>query len=506
MTKMFELIYDKINKTKTTHGSKLLKQIIFGESDKNYDLRDVVISVKENSTLKHNIYELLNDFQTCDIDEKLKNVNYSSNFLNFSFTKTIINSIHSYSFIFLIIIYFLIYMVMYNVITSNNNLNASVLDFAKHIFIYHKMFFKNITSKISSDDSLNDISADFFAIFCFAAQIIILCDVGFNAFRHAKQKSSSKQIHEHLRDFVNIADDIIDNDVFVKDVILREKTKIAIKSINNSIKGTHNVNNLTKTIAKHIKCINKYVAQIDVQLMLSDMVIYHGFCVPEFLDETENTKISIQNMFCPISSKSDDKHIVKNNFTVDDKNTFIIGGSCGKGKTYFLNSIYLCVWMSHVLDISPCENIKLQHYDFILNIKQNSSSIVDIEQVINIKDIISANSDKNILLVNDNNLCKNLSFQENVAILYSLYDLFSKNKNLISISTTNNNPSYICDTADKTAQIINFDELGVIKTNENAKSGVHNFKLNAITILESKYDLNDTFIKNAMLKLRTIPK
>lgn len=522
MTKMFDLIYDKINNTRTNQGSELLKNIIFGKTDKNYNLIDVVKSTKENLTIKNKLYKHLNKYKSNDVYDKITNlldtqsVTGNHKYINIPFSEKINKSIKLYSIIVLIIVYILIYLVIYISISSNNENNnekLSFFDFFNSMYKYQKSFFSQITYKISSDNTFNDFCGDIFTLFCISAQIIVLYNVGYNS--SYSFKKNKDDLEDIFQQFINNVENIIENDVFTKNELLKKTAKKSIKmfhdiTMDDKFKLTKKTYN---KLIDNISNINNYVAQLDVQLMLSDMVINNGYCVPEFIDERDNdgTEINIHKMFNPLMDKPNE-NIIKNNFVINDKynkNMFIIGGGCGNGKSYYLLSIYLCVWMSHVLDIAPCENIKLHNYDFVLNIKQNNSSALDIEQLENIKNIINSNQDKKIFLINDNNLCKNLSFQENVAILFSFYDSLAKNKNLISVVTTNNDPLYICDTTEKSIQILNFNDVGTIHIDNNNLPNYHkknNFKLNALSILGKKYGEDDVFIKKAKQKLQMLPK
>lgn len=519
MAKMFDLIYNKINNTKTNQGSILLKDIIFGKIDKNYNLIDVVKSTKENLTIKNKLYKYLNKYNSHDIDNKITNLLNTYNtiddkkYINVPFAEKINKSIKLYSFVVLIIVYILLYLVLYTTISSDSDEKLTFFDFLNYVYKYQKSFFSQITNKISSDESFNDFCGDIFTLLCISSQIMGLYNVAYNSFSSLKQNKNN--FAEPFYDFVEIMENIFENDVFTKNDLLKKNAKKATQNIdklilNDNFKLTKKIHN---KIIESIKCVNEYIAQLDVQLMLSDMVINNGYCIPEFIDENNNdgTEIDIHKMFNPLMAPQNDE-IIKNNFIVNDKykkNMFIIGGGCGKGKSYYSQSIYLCVWMSQVLNVAPCENIRLHNYDFVLNIKQNNSSVSDIEQLQNVRNIIDSNPDKKIFLINDNNLCKNLSFQENVAILFSFYDALAKNKNLISVVTTNNDPLYICDMTEPSIQILNFDELGVIRIdNMNVMLGYnkHNFKLNALLSLETKYGADDIFIKKAKQKLQMLPK
>ena len=501
MTKTVELIYDKINNTCTTHGATLLLNILCGSNDKIFNINDVVKTVKENTALKNKVCKYLRKYNSCETEDKLNSLMKKQKQKKYNIP--FINKVNKYFLIIIVAVYFLLFLVLCDIILKKND-DISIMNCLKHIFNEHKLLFSEITNKISSENSFNDFCCDIISLLCIFTHILILYSASCGFFIYVNNKSN-KFIKE-FRNIIDTADKIIDNDIFTRDELLKKQTRDAINTLNDIFYNENLwINDIDYyVINDNINVINNYIAEFDVQLMLSDMVITKRYCIPEFMDDDGND-IYITKMFNPLHYMHNDD-IIKNDFIINKKsneNLFIIGGACGKGKSYYVQSIYFCVWMSHVLNIAPCASIKLHKYDYILNIKQHDSSVSDIKQFEDVREVVLSSANKKIFLVNDNNLCKNLSFQENVAILYSFYNTLIKYKNLTGIVTTNNNPHYMCDNNNigNSIQIYNFDDVGVIRSGNK-----NNFNLDVISSLEKKYSKDDELVKMAKQKLKILPK
>jgi DNA mismatch repair ATPase MutS len=394
-------IINKINRTVTIFGkNKLLNRLKYVISDPSDLFNIVELNQIINSDEKfiNNMLEYLTEIKEMEIyvmrwmnskpddnidyinnltDGKNKNTDEDLFFKKSSFYNpynvmnnrvilTVSNRFVMSSIIIVIIFYVFMYFYM-----NYYGFDISVTDYAYGMYTGYIMFCKLLLSQLVANKQVIETGALVLVITYLGYQIYSLYKSATMCYEHYQLCSDFTDRYTKMLKFINLVEKIYNSDRYVQYILKNSKDNIknsidCVKSFfdNGSSFGYSLVSQIsTNDYSKHMNILVNYVGKVDLIISLSKL-IDEGFCFPTIIQK-ETIKSTVQYDFPVLSANKIwnpllgvDKS-VKNSLHINKTlpNVVILTGPNKAGKSTFMKSLMMCIYLSQSIGICPANNL-----------------------------------------------------------------------------------------------------------------------------------------------------
>lgn len=112
-----------------------------------------------------------------------------------------------------------------------------------------------------------------------------------------------------------------------------------------------------KQLKDELKSAIDIISEIDVLMGLAEVARNRNLCLPNFT-ESAVFKLEINEFYHPFL-----KNPIKNNFSLQEKNVCFLSGPNMAGKSTFLKSLSLCIYLAHIGFPIPAKSIELSVFN-----------------------------------------------------------------------------------------------------------------------------------------------
>ena len=375
-------IIPSINKCITIYGSNALfdysEKIVFDINILNKRLL-LLEHIRNNGKERTFIKEKLNSIKEMQetINEWLFENNYTDlyfkrNIFNYGSLLTISNKMKFLT----VIIYPLIYIVIYSVL-KYFGIHYDFYSYIKSLYYgYQSTISVVITLIISKPNAIYYISHSLSILYCLY-QIYSLYNTFNNGFIRYNKCNNMEQSFDKIKKVIHVIENISKTNLFdklskikyyndnenIKDLITDLKEKFDNKNLGNKLLLYQN-----KDYKDDFEIILKIIGHLDAQICLSEL-LNQGYSPPQF-ENYDKPFFIVNDVFHPLLSQEQEV----NSGTLSDPNLMIITGPNKSGKSTFMKSLTLSIYMSQVFCISCSKSIVLTPFIDIytyLNIPDN---------------------------------------------------------------------------------------------------------------------------------------
>lgn len=386
---IIEDIIPKINFTITKYGYETLKnQLKYIEYD-NLEINIFTILYLHNNkeytkTIENELFKIYKNQHIIDIwfsDNCDSDIYFDKqiDFLNNSYILSIYNNLKIGNIILTILTFIILYYVC-NMCGYDIN---PIEYFNSLIITYHTMATSILNYVLSDSDTINIIASACMCIYI-CVQLPKIYNIINLFINHQKKCDIIKQEYNIIFETLQTIKTIIEIDHLnynIKNISNSEKIKLAY---HNVIKHFDTNNSLGIIITEKLNCnmykedfnyLCEYIGWID--MMISNSILLdNGYCVPNIDLISEKPYIMINNVWNPIMNYQTQ---IKNDINIGEINdktnkTLIITGPHKAGKTTFMKSCILAIYLAQSIGVSCCKELIFTPFKSIvsyLNIPNN---------------------------------------------------------------------------------------------------------------------------------------
>ncbi|AYV75687.1 MAG: hypothetical protein Terrestrivirus2_195 [Terrestrivirus sp.] len=529
---LFGDIFPHINKCTTKTGTDQLKSLLMSPSH-NYEelaLRQKTISnFHKNKKTTNKIKKTLSKIK--GYEELVKkwfwwgdhDMYLPFDMMNNGLMLDIIHKVR-YSMVFLMLsIYTLIYIYF-----RWTGFYVSFYDYLQSIYMSYVSTMEWLTSYVVSQSYENVlyISSHFLAIFYVLYVMTSYYNMFHGGISHYYRCEEYKESYRTMGDIIilcekikNLQNNITKNssediDIKIKNLkeIFGEDKETMNKYLGESIMVQYNKKNYESDFTE----LMKYIGKIDAYISISDL-LNENYSLPYFVKNGSKPILHIENLWNPQIYHKDN---IKNDFSPLEQSLTVITGPNKAGKSTYMRSIFLSVYLSQTLGISCCEQIiftPFKHLFTYLNVPdvigRESLFEAELNRMYGYYNFLSSMNNNN----NDNEFAFSIidelftgtNPQEGMASSYAICKYLSSDMNSINVISTHFGE--ICKGDIKDANYIKFsgqkNDKGQYKFTYKAENGVSDQYIAIELLKERGYssEIVDTAL-NKMAKNNNIQK
>jgi hypothetical protein len=251
----------------------------------------------------------------------------------------------------------------------------------------------------------------------------------------------------------------------------------------------------------------EYIGEVDAYMCISDL-LYKGYTVPSFIFNFNSSEpvLLVDQVFNPMLKMAQ----VKNDFSSIDAGLTIITGPNKAGKSTYMRSIFLAVYLSQTLGISSCKNIIMTPFSHLFTYL-NIPDIVGRESLFEAelnriywfyRALVNLKSGEFTFAIIDELLTGTNPF-EGIAASYAICKKISQNRSNISLISTHYHD--LCN-GDIGAQFLKLtaikDSSGIYRFPYEVSSGISDQYIAIELLKERGYD--NEIIEAALDKLKIL--
>lgn len=356
-------VFNAINLTITKYGNKKLKnKLMYCSSNIDYlqkisNINYLVLNDKKFVIKMINLISKIKDIEdkvdNWILNKCSKELLFTYDFLNNRYLLSVSNKMKFSSMLILILIYFFIYFYLYYV-----DIPVSAYDYIKGIIYGYYRFIKLLLYFFIKNMDWIDYTAFTLTTAYVSYQIYMLYQSINNCYEHYNICNNFYSEYENIVRYLDICEQIYKYDQYFKNNKKKNKIRTSIDYLktyfcDNSSLGYSLVAKMgIDEYIEHMNIITNYIGNIDCQICIIKL-LESGYSIPNFI-KSDFPVLKIDSVWNPIIKK----HLrVPNSIDVDftKSNTIIITGPNKSGKSTFMRSIILNIYLSQSLGIS-CSN------------------------------------------------------------------------------------------------------------------------------------------------------
>lgn len=356
-------IFDTLNKTITVFGKKKLeKKLSYYVSDidvlnKRTNLNLIIHQDQEyKDTMSSHLIKIrdIQDTVYKWIEEKCnENLLFRWNFLNNRVLLSVTNTMKYLSFTIIILFYLILYFYLYN-----KGLMNDPKKYIQSIIDGYYRFVKLIMYFLISNRLWIERSAVFLTTLYIGYIIYVFCQSVNTSYRHYEDCSSFKNDYNKMIDYIDTVKDMISKDIYLSnDKIIKSLENIKYYFDKDSYLGFSLVSkNNNSVYLSDLNTLSNYVGKVDYQLCISQL-LNENYKLPVFL-ESQFPILDCDNIWNPLISP--DKRVSNSLIlNVDTPDTVIITGPNKSGKSTFMRSVMINVFLSQSIGISCSDKTQI---------------------------------------------------------------------------------------------------------------------------------------------------
>lgn len=451
---LFTDIFPKLNDCITRYGSAQLKYMlenIIIDNDGLLERQNIIKKITMNNIQKNKLRRLLNKIYSLQdpIDiwfglsycTDTDDLYFGYDICNNSLLLDAFNKMKIASIFIILMIYIVIYILL-----KYWGIDIPIKDYLLGIYQgYHSMA-KFIVSFAISKQNINNIIAHILSTMYTIYQVYSFYNTYETSISHYKKCNkfmqeyndivkviyTIKKIHENsFLEFSNIGGNIS----YMSD-IFNEDSNLGYALVTK--KRYHYIDTFRELLS--------YIGTIDAYISISDM-LYKGYTLPTFIFNSDRPILLVDQVFNPLLNA---KTQVANDFISFDNNLTIITGPNKAGKSTYIRSLFLSVYLSQTLGISCCKEILMTPFTYLFTylnvpdiIGRESLFEAELNRVYKFYKSLTDLKQRGFTFAIIDELLTGTNPYEGVAASYSICKFISENKSNISIISTHFHS--ICD-------------------------------------------------------------
>lgn len=362
-----EDIFKIINKTVTGYGAKKLKNRL---AYTYYDIDDLQEMTNKNVAIaRDHIYidkmnKYLHEIKLVEtnidkwmIDEFEKDLIFSSsyfNLLNNRFFLTLSNKL-KFSSIFIVIFFYLFIYLWLNYV----EIPVNIYEYAKSIIMSYKYFAQFVLYYFMTDDNWIENLSIMLVVLYVGYQCYMFYQAIMGCYNHYHLCNN---FYDNYTDVIKLTETVtkmikiekhIKNNIDIYESIEYLQTYFdRSSSLGYSLVSKLNTNDYQY----HINVLCNYIGRVDYAINVAQL-LKDSFTIPLFV-KSNYPKIEASNMWNPLIIK---EKRIKNDIKIDQTtpNLMIITGPNKAGKSTFMRTVLLNVYLSHSIGLSCCDSLTL---------------------------------------------------------------------------------------------------------------------------------------------------
>lgn len=363
-------IFDSINMTITKFGAEKLKNRLSYTmynyddlkrmTDKNMMIHNDQNYIDKMTKYLTQIKEVESNIYDWMIEECEKDLIFSSNYFNMLNNRvflTISNKLKFSSILLVIFFYLFIYLLMQYL-----EMPISIYDYAKSIVIGYKYFTQFVLYYFMSDDDWIENLAIILITIYLGYQCYMFYQAVVGCYNHYQLCNEFYKSYNKVIKFTEYVQKIYDHDTYIKTDINNNSIIESIEYLryyfdHNSSLGFSLISKISiDDYMRHINTLSNYVGKIDYTINIVKL-LDKSYTIPHFI-KSDFPIIKINDMWNPMIPEN---KRVKNSIRMDQStsNLMIITGPNKAGKSTFMRTVLLNVYLSHSIGISCCGLLEL---------------------------------------------------------------------------------------------------------------------------------------------------
>jgi DNA mismatch repair ATPase MutS len=381
-----------------------------------------------------------------DLGKEYKDLYFSKEFMNNEDLLSITNFLKTYSPSLIILVYFLIYIVL-----RQYGLNIDLKSYIVNIYENYKRFIMGILGLLIKNINFISFLTNFFATLYLLYQIYsIYNSIEVSVNHYHKCSGFNKNIY-NIRNLIDSIKNIYKLDKFF--IIEKKMVLCNIKKIDKKFDTTRiskfGYNLLTKIKTSEYEnifnSVLQYVGLIDSFINISKLVTVNGFTFPQFDYSKENGPyIKANGLWNPNINKLEQ---IKNDCDLGTPNTIILSGPNTSGKSTYIRTIMLAVFLSQTIGVTCCENLIFTPFNYLFtyldipNISRDKESLFEAEilRCMEYCNILETTNINEYVFTIIDELFTATNPREGIAASYSVCEYIGKSENSLNIITTHFN-------------------------------------------------------------------
>lgn len=446
-------IYNKLNNCVTRYGSDTLS---------NYYINNIIIDQNILSKRSEILKKIINSNNTKLIKKKLKKIKlyedliekwrfndiqneliFQNEYLNKSFILNISNKMKFYY----VILYPLIYVIIYGFF-KYFGFSIDFVSYIKSIYFGYINTISFFISLLISNEFLITSIAYLLGTCYSLYQIYSIYNMFQGGITHYNICSNFENEYYQLINILNVINDIFEYDIS-KEIInvtySHQKIREDPFKCLESLKDDFQTKNLGEIILAFINREYKfdithvldYLGHIDANICISELLT-KGYSLPQY-EINDKPFIIVENMFHPLLSNNQ----IKNSAIIGDPNIMIITGPNKAGKSTFMKTLILSIYLAQSIGVTCCEKLVFtpfcDMYTYLNipdNIGRESLFEAEVNRCFNLYDKINKLKDNQFIFCIIDELFTGTNPPEGISSSYAICKKMTECKNaLLCIST-----------------------------------------------------------------------
>jgi len=506
-------IFPKVNKTITMFGNNVLYSRLSYISVTNLDqLIDVNRYLYSNNTYREKLETKLNQIKELEHIYDIWDSHWhhdefihGNKYLDNSTTLNITNKIKFSN----VMISFVMYIIMYY-FYKYMGMTISPTEYISQMYTGTKIFIEFLISLLIKNEKILHFIGTCLTILYVCFQVYSIYEMIMNSINHYHKCNQFKEYYYDIINLIKHCKFIFDHDIFKENLQTNEKEILtSFKNLDEHFKSDNSLGEILveainyKEYRHDLDIILEYIGTIDMMISNTKLLDL-GFCLPNIDKNYNKPYIKINKVWNPLLGETQ----TKNNFRLGLKKSqnMIITGPNKAGKSTYIRSVMLAVYLAQSLGISCCEKIYFTPFSQLytyLNIPdclgKESLFEAELERCFEyFNNAIQTNKDHKIFGIFDE-LMTGTNYLEGMSGSYGLIKELSKIQHAMSIITTHYHE--ICDLKNIKYQQFEADKIdNKYKFSYIIKNGISKQCI-ALDLLEEK-GYSKEIIEHAKNKLK----
>ena len=321
---------------------------------RNYAISHDLEYIKKMKEYLMKIKEIENTVNNWINTECNKDLIFDQSILNNSYFLTISNKLKISSILIILIIYVIGYVYLYYY-----GIRINPIEYIKNLIYEYYKFLKLIMRFVLSDIRWIEWSA-IIITFIYVGWMIYLSYMGFNvSYKHYCDCDIINTEYTNIYQYIDIADQMLESDIYSEsnyDKIKESINYLKYYFVENQSIGISIVTKLNRfDYIKHLNIIANFIGKIDYLISIA-ILLSEGYLIPDFISSPFPI-LNIDKIWNPMIGK----HSIRNsiNMNVMTPNIMIVTGPNKSGKSTYMRSILLSVYLAQSLGICCADKMTL---------------------------------------------------------------------------------------------------------------------------------------------------
>jgi DNA mismatch repair ATPase MutS len=322
---------------------------LVGEDPQYVDkLSNLLLQVKD---VESDIFSWIID----SYEKSIKSLIFDNYYLDNRVFLTISNKMKFSTVFIVIFFYFIMYWILYWI-----DIPIDPVQYCKSIYDGYIFFAQFLMCNMFSDPFWIERSALALVIVYIGYQIYLMIQSIKTCYDHYVKCDQFNDLYQNIVEFIDLTESILDMDKYVannEDLLREVIDRLRYYFDKDSGLGFSLVSKLSKdSYLQDMELLGNYVGRVDMIQSIYQLR-KDGYVVPIFI-QNKFPILQIDKLWNPIIAL--DKRVVNSvNFDSMNPNLMIVTGPNKSGKSTYMRTIMLCVYLAHSIGVTCCDSVRL---------------------------------------------------------------------------------------------------------------------------------------------------